>query len=98
MRPAARTITAWSIGQSHAPGAATKSGAKRRPSALRSPRCRPRRQREPARGGGAHGIRATLRSCLRAQSEDVTDALNPEPLLRALHAAGVEHIIIGGFT
>jgi hypothetical protein len=28
----------------------------------------------------------------------VTDALNPEPLLRALHAAGVEHIIIGGFA
>src|SRR5829696_8560247 len=28
----------------------------------------------------------------------MTDALNPEPLLRALHAAGVRHIIIGGFA
>lgn len=28
----------------------------------------------------------------------MTDALNPEPLLRALHEAGVEHIIIGGFA
>jgi hypothetical protein len=26
----------------------------------------------------------------------MTDALNPEPLLRALHEAGVRHIIIGG--
>jgi hypothetical protein len=28
----------------------------------------------------------------------MTDALNPEPLLRALHEAGVSHIIIGGFA
>ena len=28
----------------------------------------------------------------------MTEALNPEPLLRALHAAGVRHIIIGGFA
>ena len=28
----------------------------------------------------------------------MTEALNPEPLLRALHDAGVRHIIIGGFT
>src|SRR5215218_2591090 len=28
----------------------------------------------------------------------MTDALNPEPLLRALHEAGVRHIIIGGFA
>ncbi len=28
----------------------------------------------------------------------MTDALNPEPLLRALHDAGVRHIIIGGFA
>ena len=28
----------------------------------------------------------------------MTDALNPEPLLRALHDAGVQHIIIGGFA
>jgi hypothetical protein len=28
----------------------------------------------------------------------MTDALNPEPLLRALHEAGVLHIIIGGFA
>jgi hypothetical protein len=28
----------------------------------------------------------------------MTDALNPEPLLRALHEAGVQHIIIGGFA
>lgn len=28
----------------------------------------------------------------------MTDVLNPEPLLRALHEAGVKHIIIGGFA
>ena len=28
----------------------------------------------------------------------MTDVLNPEPLLRALHEAGVQHIIIGGFA
>jgi hypothetical protein len=28
----------------------------------------------------------------------MTEALNPEPLLRALHDAGVRHIIIGGFA
>ena len=28
----------------------------------------------------------------------MTEALNPEPLLRALHDAGVQHIIIGGFA
>ena len=28
----------------------------------------------------------------------MTEALNPEPLLRALHEAGVRHIIIGGFA
>lgn len=28
----------------------------------------------------------------------MSDALNPEPLLRALHEAGVRHIIIGGFA
>lgn len=28
----------------------------------------------------------------------MTDALNPAPLLRALHEAGVRHIIIGGFV
>jgi hypothetical protein len=28
----------------------------------------------------------------------MTEALNPEPLLRALHRAGVRHIIIGGFA
>jgi hypothetical protein len=28
----------------------------------------------------------------------MTDALNPEPLLRALHEAGVQHISIGGFA
>jgi hypothetical protein len=28
----------------------------------------------------------------------MTQALNPEPLLRALHEAGVRHIIIGGFA
>lgn len=28
----------------------------------------------------------------------MTDVLNPEPLLRALRDAGVEHIIIGGFA
>jgi hypothetical protein len=28
----------------------------------------------------------------------MTDALNPEPLLRALHEAGVRHIVIGGFA
>jgi hypothetical protein len=28
----------------------------------------------------------------------MTEALNPEPLLRALHEAGVGHIIIGGFA
>ena len=28
----------------------------------------------------------------------MTDALDPEPLLRALHTAGVQHIIIGGFA
>jgi hypothetical protein len=28
----------------------------------------------------------------------MTDVLNPEPLLRALHEAGVRHIIIGGFA
>jgi hypothetical protein len=28
----------------------------------------------------------------------MTDALNPEPLLRALYEAGVRHIIIGGFA
>jgi hypothetical protein len=28
----------------------------------------------------------------------MTEALNPEPLLRALHEAGVLHIIIGGFA
>jgi hypothetical protein len=28
----------------------------------------------------------------------MTEVLNPEPLLRALHQAGVEHIIIGGFA
>jgi hypothetical protein len=28
----------------------------------------------------------------------MTDALNPEPLLRALHEAGVQHVIIGGFA
>ena len=28
----------------------------------------------------------------------MTDALNPEPLLRALHQAEVQHIIIGGFA
>jgi hypothetical protein len=26
------------------------------------------------------------------------EPLNPEPLLRALHEAGVQHIIIGGFA
>jgi hypothetical protein len=28
----------------------------------------------------------------------MTEALNPEPLLRALHEAGVRHVIIGGFA
>jgi hypothetical protein len=28
----------------------------------------------------------------------VTEVLNPEPLLRALHEADVRHIIIGGFA
>ena len=28
----------------------------------------------------------------------MTEALNPEPLLRALHNAGVRHIVIGGFA
>jgi len=28
----------------------------------------------------------------------MSDALDPEPLLRALHEAGVRHIIIGGFA
>jgi len=28
----------------------------------------------------------------------VTKVLNPEPLLRALHDAGVRHVIIGGFA
>ncbi len=28
----------------------------------------------------------------------MTEVLNPEPLLRALHDAGVQHIIIGGFA
>jgi hypothetical protein len=28
----------------------------------------------------------------------MTDALNPEPLLRALHDAGVQHIIIDAFA
>jgi hypothetical protein len=28
----------------------------------------------------------------------MTEALNPEPLLRLLHEAGVRHIIIGGFA
>lgn len=28
----------------------------------------------------------------------MTEPLNPEPLLRALHEAGVRHIIIGGFA
>jgi hypothetical protein len=28
----------------------------------------------------------------------MSEALNPEPLLRALHEAGVRHIIIGGFA
>jgi hypothetical protein len=28
----------------------------------------------------------------------MTEALNPEPLLRALHDAGVRHIVIGGFA
>jgi hypothetical protein len=28
----------------------------------------------------------------------MTEVLNPEPLLRALHEAGVQHIIIGGFA
>jgi hypothetical protein len=28
----------------------------------------------------------------------MTEALNPEPLLRALHEAGVSHVIIGGFA
>ncbi len=28
----------------------------------------------------------------------MTEPLNPEPLLRALHQAGVQHIIIGGFA
>jgi hypothetical protein len=28
----------------------------------------------------------------------MTEALNPEPLLRALHESGVRHIIIGGFA
>jgi hypothetical protein len=28
----------------------------------------------------------------------MTDVLNPEPLLRSLHEAGVRHIIIGGFA
>jgi hypothetical protein len=28
----------------------------------------------------------------------MTDALNPEPLLRALHDAGVHYVIIGGFA
>jgi hypothetical protein len=28
----------------------------------------------------------------------MTEVLNPEPLLRALHDAGVKHIIIGGFA
>jgi hypothetical protein len=28
----------------------------------------------------------------------MTEPLNPEPLLRALHEAGVQHIIIGGFA
>jgi hypothetical protein len=28
----------------------------------------------------------------------MNEALNPEPLLRALHEAGVRHIIIGGFA
>ena len=28
----------------------------------------------------------------------MTEVLNPEPLLRALHDAGVRHIIIGGFA
>ena len=28
----------------------------------------------------------------------MTQVLNPEPLLRALHEAGVRHVIIGGFA
>jgi hypothetical protein len=28
----------------------------------------------------------------------MSEALNPEPLLRGLHVAGVRHIIIGGFA
>jgi predicted nucleotidyltransferase len=28
----------------------------------------------------------------------MTEALNPEPLLQALHEAGVRHVIIGGFA
>ena len=28
----------------------------------------------------------------------MTEVLNPEPLLRALHDSGVQHIIIGGFA
>jgi hypothetical protein len=28
----------------------------------------------------------------------MTEALNPEPLLRALHEAGVRHVVIGGFA
>ena len=28
----------------------------------------------------------------------MTEALDPEPLLRALHSAGVRHVIIGGFA
>src|SRR5215207_795028 len=41
------------------------------------------------------GVRETVLGGLQPCPEGMTDALNPEPLLRALHQARVQHIIIG---
>src|SRR3954453_19964139 len=56
------------------------------------------RESEPRGCRLTHGVRAPLCGRVRASPQAVTDVLNPEPLLRALHDGGVRHIIIGGFA
>src|SRR3954453_12090130 len=69
----------------------------------RAQRARPPRRGEgrfaqPRRRRRAHGVRSPVRRGVPARREGVTEVLNPEPLLRALHEADVRHVIIGGFA
>ncbi len=66
---------------------------------------RARVRRDAARGvtrnlsdAVAHTEFAKRFARLQACAEGMTEVLNPEPLLRALHDASVQHIVIGGFA